>query len=297
MSSFKSKGIDVYRGNPVKDWEKVRKAGNDWAIIRAGYGKGNVDATLRPYVTKARAAGLAVGVYWFSYAYSVSMAQKEAEYTAKALKGLTIDLSVYFDWEYASAYYAMKHGVKVGKNLFTAMNLAYCDKIRSLGYKPGIYFNNDYKNNYMDNCLFEQGYSTWYARFTKTAIKDYDIHQYASTGAVAGINGTDVDHNIMYKDLIHADKKQKYTGTLPKLPPRGYYRLGDGYQQLKDYQTQVKRVQSFINWAVNNVNLSVDGKYGEKTREAVKKFQKKHDIPVNGCFGNLCLAKAKTIKK
>ena len=92
------------------------------------------------------------------------------------------------------------------------------------------------------------------------------------------------------------ETKKAYNGILPALPKRGYYMLGDGYKTLTDYRTQIKRLQRFLNWAIG-ANLTVDGKYGEKTKAAVMKFQKLYGLKVDGAFGTKSLAKAKKVKK
>lgn len=92
---------------------------------------------------------------------------------------------------------------------------------------------------------------------------------------------------------------EHYPGVFPALPPRGYYQLYDGMTTLKNYLTQIKRIQSFLNWAIGS-KLSEDGKYGEKTCTAVKEFQKDNGFPVkeqDGKFGPKTLAKAKTVTK
>lgn len=83
--------------------------------------------------------------------------------------------------------------------------------------------------------------------------------------------------------------KQKYGGTFPTLPSRGYFEKGDE-------GLQVKRLQRFLNWYLDG-SLSVDGSYGPKTVEAVKAFQRKCSLTVDGSFGKSSLAKAKTVKK
>lgn len=83
--------------------------------------------------------------------------------------------------------------------------------------------------------------------------------------------------------------KKKYSGVFPTLPKRGYFKLGDS-------GTQVKRLQKFLNWAID-AGLKVDGELGSKTIAAVKKFQKAYGLVDDGEFGKKSLAKAKTIKK
>lgn len=91
--------------------------------------------------------------------------------------------------------------------------------------------------------------------------------------------------------------KKAYSGTFPTLPTsRGYYQLGDGYETLKSYKSQIKRLQTFLNWAVD-AGLTVDGQYGPATRTEVIRFQKKNGLEPDGKFGKDSLAKAKTVKK
>lgn len=90
--------------------------------------------------------------------------------------------------------------------------------------------------------------------------------------------------------------KKKYGGTFPALPPRGYYKKGDGITTLTNYPTQIERLQMFLNWVLD-IKLKIDGEYGEETEKAVKMFQKKYGLTVDGEFGSKSLAKAKTIKK
>lgn len=90
--------------------------------------------------------------------------------------------------------------------------------------------------------------------------------------------------------------KKKYSGLWPKLPSRGYFKLGDGYKTLTQYKKSLKRIQRFLNWAMD-VKLKIDGEYGPKTQAAVLAFQKKHGVKQTGQFGKLTLAKAKTIRK
>ena len=80
------------------------------------------------------------------------------------------------------------------------------------------------------------------------------------------------------------------------MPERGYYQKGDGIETLKDYTTQIKRLQAFLNWVLGE-ELKEDGDFGDKTEAAVKAYQKKYGLVVDGKFGEKSLAKAKTINK
>ncbi len=83
--------------------------------------------------------------------------------------------------------------------------------------------------------------------------------------------------------------KTKYNGELPKLPQRGYFVNGDRGED-------VKKLQQFLNWALNT-NLDVDGIVGFKTLNAVLDFQKLVNIKEDKFFGKDTLNKAKNYHK
>ena len=88
----------------------------------------------------------------------------------------------------------------------------------------------------------------------------------------------------------------KWTGGFPKLPSRGYYIKGDGYNTYKDMQGDIKLIQKFLNWAINS-GLEIDGCYGPATTKAVTAFQKVVGIRQDGSYGEQTLAKAKAYEK
>lgn len=88
-----------------------------------------------------------------------------------------------------------------------------------------------------------------------------------------------------------------YTGRIPKLPKsRTYYKLGDGYKTMPSHASDVKDVQKALNWSIS-AGLKVDGQYGEKTKQAVKKYQKIYGLTQDGFWGQKCNKKLGTIKK
>lgn len=86
-----------------------------------------------------------------------------------------------------------------------------------------------------------------------------------------------------------------YTGSFPKLPGRGYFIKGDGYNQLSSYKSEIKKIQKFLNWAIGSA-LSVDGQYGPNTDASVRTFQKLVSTAVDGSWGSKTQAKAKAYK-
>ena len=92
------------------------------------------------------------------------------------------------------------------------------------------------------------------------------------------------------------DNKEGYRWKFPYLPPRGYFKYGDGYLQLRAYETQVKRLQKLVNW-ITGGDLKVDGDYGKMTMEAVRKAQKILGVKEDGLFGEQTLYAAQVYKK
>lgn len=87
-----------------------------------------------------------------------------------------------------------------------------------------------------------------------------------------------------------------WTGDYPSMPGRGYYLVGDGYQTNIGYQSDIKLIQQFLNWAIN-AGLDIDGFYGTDTSTAVAKFQNVANITVDGSYGTSTLAAAKSYVK
>lgn len=196
--------VSVHQGNI--DFKKVKADGIDGVIIRAGYGKGNIDKKFKMNIKNAIAAGLKVGAYWFSYAYSVEMAKKEAAYCLAAVKGYGLELPIFYDWEYDSMAYASRNGVKCGRDLITSMNVAFCKEVEAAGYNAGYYGSKDYFTNYIDTSKLK-GFVKWLAYYTskKQPGMDCDLWQYSSSGKVSGIAGN-VDMNELLKPLKFMEK-------------------------------------------------------------------------------------------
>ena len=218
--------LDVSQWQGKIDFNKVKASGVSAVIIRCGYGKYkaggsmNTDSYFYQNIKNAKAAGLAVGVYYFSYAYTRQQAINEANHCLRIIKGYGLNLPVYFDWEYDSMTKAKKFmGSKAFKKVnwrsnITDMTAAFCDTITKGGYRAGYYFNLQYLNNYYTPSKLTR-YSTWYAIWgnnkpganpwlhankMSTPTK-YDVWQFTSRGKVPGINGY-VDCDLLLKPSI-----------------------------------------------------------------------------------------------
>jgi len=198
-----STGIDVSEHNGEIDWEAVAADGIDFVMIRVGYrgytaGEIYKDERFEENYAGARAAGLKVGVYFFSQAVSVEEAREEAEFTLKALKGLKLDLPVAYDWETIGEESARADDID--RETLTACTLEFCKKV-SKKFDTMIY-TNAYQGYYLLDLGELAAYPIWFAGYAQAPIFYYrfDIWQYTNVGKVAGIEG-DVDMNLCFAEL------------------------------------------------------------------------------------------------
>ena len=204
------KGIDVSSHQGKIDWEKVKAAGIEFAIVRAGYGKyeSQIDVMFQKNADDALAAGLHVGAYWFSYALNVEDAKLEAQRFADVLEPYKkrFDFPVYFDYEYDSENYSARNGITPTATLRESLVKAFCDEIQSRGWRAGVYTNNDYlRNRWRFEVLDE--WEIWLADYTGAPDVECGMQQTSSTGKVNGISGNvDMDTSFVdYPSLIKND--------------------------------------------------------------------------------------------
>lgn len=200
------KGIDVskYQGNI--DWRKVKNDGVEYAIIRVGvrgYKTGEIalDEKFEQNIKGAHAAGIKVGVYFFSQAISVEEAKEEADFVIEQLEPYRdfIDYPIVFDVEKVAA----KNGRMnlLTKEERTEVTVAFCERIKESGYVPMIYGNLEMFGVLIDLEALEP-YPKWFAYYDDSIYYPYDfkIWQYSAKGAVDGIKG-EVDLNISFSSL------------------------------------------------------------------------------------------------
>ena len=152
------RGIDVSENNGNVDWEAVARAGYEFAIIRLGYGHGHLDSKFYNNINAAKAVGLKLGVYYYSYAVTEDDAEYEADYIAKILDdcGLganDLPMGVWIDEEDADGW-RERHGLDMspeGLQTITNMVTLTVNKLWDAGLQPaGVYCNLDWLENHID---------------------------------------------------------------------------------------------------------------------------------------------------
>lgn len=205
VTAMLKQGIDISAWQGNIDWDQVKNC-IEAVIIRAGYGKNNIDQKWVPNAEAVRDSSLDVGAYWFSYAYTADMAYMEGCYAANAVKNKFGDrqIPIAFDLEYDSVDYAAKKGVKIGRAEATLFAIRFLTAVKEFGYRPMLYTNIDYIRNYFDLGVIRAAIPDlllWVACWGSEP-KNYNmaIWQYSSKGSVAGIIGN-VDMDEVYVDM------------------------------------------------------------------------------------------------
>ncbi len=193
-------GIDVSKWNGDIDWDKVKNAGIEFAIIRAGY-RGSVTGSLveDPYfglnMRGAAASGMPVGVYFFTQAVNEVEAVEEASAVLRLVKEYSLDYPIFIDTEGAGGN-GRADGLDVETR--TLVCEAFCRTIKNAGYEAGVYGSRNWYNNRLQADKLED-YCIWLAEYRSVPIYQgyYQMWQYTSKGSIDGIEGN-VDMNISY---------------------------------------------------------------------------------------------------
>ena len=198
------KGIDVSEWQKTIDWEKVKAAGIEFAMIKAGSGRNRIDPQFKYNISECNRLGIPCGVYWFSYAYTEELARNEAKYCLAAIAPYKLDYPVAYDFEYDSVDNAEKLGIEITKEMASSFARAFLGEIEAARYYAQLYTNADYLTRYFDSELAKR-YDVWLAQWPSKPNLDTKpsqaggIWQYSNTGSVDGISER-VDLDAAYYD-------------------------------------------------------------------------------------------------
>lgn len=195
-------GIDVSEYQGEIDWQAVAADGIRFAFIRIGYrgyesGKLVADARSAENLAGAAAAGLDIGVYFFSQAITVEEAQEEADMVLAAIDGYSLTCPVVFDME--EIYQQQARTDILDREETTKIARAFCRQIERAGLQAMIYGNTKWLARRLDLAELTD-YPLWFAQYYDKPLFPYDfcLWQYSNSGSVAGIETT-VDLNIQFR--------------------------------------------------------------------------------------------------
>lgn len=271
------KVIDVSYHNGTINWEKVKAAGVDGAILRCGYGDNIAsqdDKQWKRNADECTRLGIPFGTYIYSYAKTDAQARSEAEHVLRLVKGYKLSYPVYYDLEEAGTQSGAVNRMKI-----------FAEIIENAGYWVGVYCN----KSWWDNTLKSLGdrYTKWIARYNSTlGMSGVDMWQYTSSGSVSGISGR-VDMNHCYRDFpkeISGSSSSSPSGSSSTVPSgatldlavkvmKGEY--GNGDVRKSALGSRYDEVQDFINHISNSSAQTLasevkSGKYGNgDTRKVV----------------------------
>ena len=195
-------GLDVSVWQNYINWPTVAQY-NHFAIIRAGYGIGYVDSYFETNYQNAKAAGVKVGAYWYSYAGSTNDAVQEAYSVINTLRGKQFEWPIYYDIEEQSIFNA---------GIASAIAKAFCQVLEANKYYCGIYSSASSLNSYFDSYVREK-FTIWVAHWDAAQPSyygPYGLWQYR-VGTTPGVNGQ-VDLDYGYIDFEPVMKQYGLNG-------------------------------------------------------------------------------------
>lgn len=281
-------GIDVSTYQRNVDYNKLKQQGISFVIIRAGYGRylTQKDIMFEEHYKNAKAAGLDVGAYWYSYATSADDAEKEAKTCLEAIKGKKFEYPIYFDLEEWSQ---LQQGANFCSNLITS----FCSTIEKAGYFAGLYMSRSHLQNYVKPEVAKK-YTLWVAEYGSSCNYNgsYGIWQNTSTYHANGYSGN-LDHDYCYVDYPTIIKQGGFNGyTKPKelkeLDTSGLkYDDKNGIAVLALKQLLLGAKSK--GWVT--ANFKMDYGFGTGTQSAVNQVLKKWGYKENGIAGDNFIGK------
>ncbi len=189
-------GIDVSKWQEEIDWQEVKNAGVEFAMIRIGYqteydGDYVLDPCFVANIEGAKAAQIPVGIYFYSYAKNVEQAKSQAEWAKENLGNYEIDLPIAFDWESWNSFN------EAGMSFYTINKVAntFLETVEKAGYQGMLYSS----KVYLEDIWYPTKYQVWLAQYNRkvTYEGEYSIWQMSENGRVNGIKNN-VDIDVMY---------------------------------------------------------------------------------------------------
>lgn len=192
-----SYGIDVSAWQTNVDYEAVKEQGCEFVLMRMGYCYGEIkmDDYYEQNIANATAAGLDVGVYFYTTANTEEKAREQARWIAEQLDGRELDYPIAFDWEEWARFQQYGMSIHDLNEIFEA----FCDELEKYGYSGMLYSSKNFLNNFWEN---RNDRTVWLAHYVNET--DYQgafaIWQASAYGRMDGISG-DVDLNIRLNEM------------------------------------------------------------------------------------------------
>ena len=190
----KSFGIDVSHYQGVIDWNAVKKSGVTFAILKIGEywsksGRILFDEQFERNYAECKRLGIAIGGYFYSYAFNAVEAAEEAKVCLSLIPGKRFELPIFLDVEDKIIKNGLANG-ETNRYQLTQAALKFCDMMNDVGHQAGVYASRDF---YRENFIIKEleRHAVWVAQWASQLVYEgkYDFWQYTSDGSVSGING------------------------------------------------------------------------------------------------------------
>ena len=201
VNKYKTKntkiGLDLSEWQDYPDYQKLKEAGVEFVILRVGGTKGRegeyfLDKSFKYNIEQANKYNIPVGLYFFSYATSITKAKENAKWVLNQIEGKKIDLPIAFDWENWNRF----NQYHISFYELSEMANTFIKEVESKGYKGMNYSS----KVFLENMWMPSNNTIWLAHYTsKTSYKgNYKFWQLCNNALIDGISGP-VDVDIMYE--------------------------------------------------------------------------------------------------
>lgn len=289
---MKKFGIDISEWQQGLDLDKALAEGVEFAILR-GADHLYKDKCFEDFYARCKARNIPVGVYHYSRATTPEQARQEAQFLiTNVLTGKQFEYPIYMDVE-------DKTQQAVGKAAMTDAVIAFCEEIKNAGYLPGVYASLSFLNSYLDDSRLD-AYEKWIAQWYKYCQYggSLGLWQFGGetnvirTNRVAGVV-CDQDYAMFdYPSIIKSRGlngygKQEET----KEPETAETKKGDFTVEMRVLKNGCKGddVRALQILLIGNGfdcgPWGADGNYGGATEKAVRNYQMKNKLQVDGMAG------------
>lgn len=273
-----TKLLDISFWQDTLDFAKIKKAGYDNIILRAGYGT-TIDSKFNEYANACKKNNInIVAVYWFIYATNTSEVKANANKCLEVIKAYKPKI-VFADFEYDTVNKAAKKGIKLGAKECDSFTIEFCETVKKAGYTPGYYANTDYYKN-MYSSVKNKGYVFWLAHYKS----DYSYHeppikcdffQYTDRGTVPGISGKKFDTNVCFSEKYLSKTSSTSTNKPTTKPTTSSITIDKAIDALiATAQAEIGYMEKKSNAQLDDKNTNVgDGNYTKYWRDLKPIYQ------------------------
>lgn len=268
-----TKLLDISFWQDTLDFAKIKKAGYDNIILRAGYGT-TIDSKFNEYAIACKKNNInIVAVYWFIYATNLTEVKANANKCLEVIKAYKPKI-VFVDFEYDTITKAAKKGVKLGAKECNSFTIEFCETVKKAGYTPGYYANTDYYNNMYSSAVKNKGYVFWLAHYKS----DYSYHeppikcdffQYTDRGTVPGLIGKKFDTNVCFSEKYLSKSSTTSTNKPTTKPTTSSITIDKAIDALiATAQAEIGYMEKKSNAQLDNKTANVgDGNYTKYWRD------------------------------